>query len=421
MKLFITSALCFGGILIVLNFHVTRDEQIYLSSILDINRTNFTNSIDVQASQNFKTFTNLEGTPYNLEIKNSLEGYSGLKTNSSSLEVQPAEPFETPVNHEGTLNNVSQPLMTVLLLSSVGRSGSSFLGELLASQGNNIYLYEPIRALKPVQQTEVIIPNELGRYFRCHIPAILLDIGKNPYVSVRHPYTFGKKRSSVSVTVLEEICFQEPLRIIKTIRTRLRWMKKLLGDKDLNLKVIHLVRDPRGTSASMDELKWQMSTQDMCQRVGDDLKEREEIERLYPGRYFFIKYEDFCLDPYRKTSEIFRFLRGEKIQTSGTNNQLPFDTKPTTKITAQSFPDIPETVFRYLQSHVSVNIFSKNSPWTTARDSASHYQKWRYKISSQELLVVENHCQEVLNILGHKIFGVLQNVRNRSISLFTSG
>ncbi|KAG7155484.1 putative Sulfotransferase domain-containing protein 3, partial [Homarus americanus] len=125
--------------------------------------------------------------------------------------------------------NQTHNTQSVLVLTSVGRSGSSFLG-----------------------------------------------VGKSPSVSIKHPYTYGKTKGDVVLSRIIDYCKMEPLRIIKTIRTRLAWMKPLLDDKYLNLK---------------------------------DLEQRREMEQLYPDKYYFLKYEDLCRDPYGRTRDVFRFLK----------------------------------------------------------------------------------------------------------------
>ncbi|XP_047491512.1 carbohydrate sulfotransferase 3-like isoform X2 [Penaeus chinensis] len=199
---------------------------------------------------------------------------------------------------------------TVLLLSSVGRSGSSFLGEVLASQGRNIYFYEPVRAMPEEERVDsALVLAELRRYFHCELREGFLDLVKEPYKAARHPATKGKAQGQVSTEEVQRLCRKEPLRIIKTIRTRLQWAQELLDDAELNLKVIHLVRDPRGSTVSMAALDWKKGVEETCKAIQQDLQLKEEMERKYPDRYFFVKYEEYCLDPYSKTRQILRFLR----------------------------------------------------------------------------------------------------------------
>lgn len=157
---------------------------------------------------------------------------------------------------------------TVLLLSSVGRSGSSFLGEVLASQGRNMYFYEPVRAMPEGKWADrALVLAELRRYFHCELREGFLNLTKEPYKAARHPVTEGKARGQVSPEEVRRSCRREPLRIVKTIRTRLEWAQELLDDAELHLKVIHLVRDPRGSAVSMAAVDWGIGAEATCAKV----------------------------------------------------------------------------------------------------------------------------------------------------------
>ncbi|XP_042874665.1 uncharacterized protein LOC122254869 [Penaeus japonicus] len=233
---------------------------------------------------------------------------------------RPQEPPSSPLGEEGTTRKPNDHpdgsadpglRQAVLLLSSVGRSGSSFLGEVLASQGRNIYFYEPLRVMPERERADrALALAELRRYFHCEIRDEFLGWTKDPHTAARHPVTKGKARGQVSAGDVRRHCRREPLRIVKTIRTRLAWAQELLEDEELRLKVIHLVRDPRGNAVSMAAVNWNKGIADTCSAVLQDLQLKEEMQRKYPDRYFYVKYEEYCVDPYGKTREILRFLRG---------------------------------------------------------------------------------------------------------------
>ncbi|XP_071530737.1 carbohydrate sulfotransferase 1-like isoform X2 [Panulirus ornatus] len=336
-----------------------------------------------------------------------------------------------------------------LLVTSVGRSGSSFFGELLASHGGNIYFFEPVRALKQSFHNETLVRAEILRTFHCDIRQELINLDKYPYENIKHNYTRGKNKDEIELSKLNQICMKEPLRIVKSIRSRLSWTKQLLDEEDLDLKVIHLVRDPRGTYLSMAKVRWDVTPRSVCDKVLQDLKEREVMERLYPDRYFFVKYEDICRDPYGQARAIFRFLRGElngqnKYSDDHLNHRddpslhdatkggpmLPHQSKAEDKVALArvqtktkrrldpgSFSDLPKGVLAYLQSHTRVNVFAKKSPWTTVRDTPSIYQSWRKTITQMELTYLETQCREVIQTLRHRLFGTVDTARNLSISL----
>ena len=50
--------------------------------------------------------------------------------------------------------------------------------------------------------------------------------------------------------LVKKTCNLFPIRLIKTVRLRVRFVEPLLTDPDLALKIIVLVRDPRGVMRS---------------------------------------------------------------------------------------------------------------------------------------------------------------------------
>lgn len=279
----------------------------------------------------------------------------------------------------------------VLVLSSTGRSGSSFLAETLASRGRNVYLVEPVRSLPEAQrEDEHAVRDELQACFRCDLRWEFFHQGDRPSSSIRHPYTFKKDFKSVDFERIKGYCHQEPLRIVKTIRTRLAWVTELL-QVDPNLKVIHLVRDPRGSLKSAAKVNWQMDPKKTCSEVMEDLQARKEMEKIYPNRYLFVKYEDLARDPFKKTVDIFRFLRGKSVQ-------------------------LPKRVQKYLWKHTT-NWHKVQKPFGTHRPSEKIYQHWRNTISEAELNTYEAACGDVIHALGHRIFGSEKMARNLTLSL----
>ncbi|XP_047491242.1 uncharacterized protein LOC125040629 isoform X2 [Penaeus chinensis] len=357
---------------------------------------------------------------------------------------------------------------SVLLLSSVGRSGSSFLGEVLASQERNMYFYEPLRILRPSQRADgALVQAELRRYFGCEIPSAFLGSAKEPYKAVRHAVTKGRRE--VSVEEVRRRCGREPMRIVKTIRTRLEWTQELLDDEELNLKVIHLVRDPRGSTVSMAAVDWNTGVEGACSAVLRDLQLREEMQRKYPDKYFFVKYEEYCLDPYRKTREILRFLRGggdqgrdqkrdqrgylggdqgrdqerDRRRDEGEDQEGPLrgyqkedqkegeggdprggqsrDSSQTLEAEprpSSASEDLPAEVLLYLDSHVHLAPAARKTPWTTARDTSAVHQQWRRRITQAKLTKAEDACRDVLLRLNYRFFGSVDVARNMSLSVF---
>ncbi|XP_068216444.1 carbohydrate sulfotransferase 1-like isoform X2 [Palaemon carinicauda] len=427
-KLLILPVVCFGGLALFKNAHDVN--KILTSSVSAIVSKYREESVDENTfySDDYVNLK-LDNVPVSSPENRSQSGeipdeYTQVKIQPSSAENLKNISWgvhQTVANgvQEGKADPSIPKIKAILILSSVGRSGSSFLGEILASQGGNIYFFEPVRCLpNPNRVKKETILETLRMVFQCVIRDYLLNYGKLPGQTVRHPYVLENK-GSVTIDKIRSLCLQEPLRIIKTIRTRLEWTKELLEDKSLDLKVIHLVRDPRGSFTSMNKLDWGVAAQNMCTGLKSDLEARKEMEQRYPDKYHFIKYEDICLDPFGKTQELFRFLNGNATKTV-TGNKNSYPSKKTKTRRPHSYPDIPLRVFDYLQSHTKINLFSVKSAYGTQRDTSSHYQKWRYKIDQKILSEIELHCRDVIEMLGHRFFGTLKRARDMRIPLSNS-
>ncbi|CAL4137318.1 unnamed protein product, partial [Meganyctiphanes norvegica] len=107
---------------------------------------------------------------------------------------------------------------------------------------------------------------------------------------------------------LNAACRKQPIRVIKTIRTRVSWLPALLQDSSLNFKVIHLVRDPRASLISGWKRGWKTSAEKSCKDIGEDLINGQILKDTYPGRYLAVRYEDICAEPNIMAKIIYSFL-----------------------------------------------------------------------------------------------------------------
>lgn len=91
---------------------------------------------------------------------------------------------------------------------------------------------------------------------------------------------------------VSEICRKFPINLIKTVRiTNVSDINALISDNAIggSLKVILLVRDPRGTMASRRELKWCSnlncnSTNTFCGNMEKILIDSLDLKSEFPGK-----------------------------------------------------------------------------------------------------------------------------------------
>lgn len=179
--------------------------------------------------------------------------------------------------------------VNVLLLSSMGRSGSSFLGGLLSSLPGSFYFYEPLRRL---EEWKLLTPGVgvrgLKALFTCNLtePVRSALTARNSRKSTLHDVRWCSSSSACfSAEALEAACRRKRFRVVKTIRSRVSWLPELLKDAEANLRVIHLVRDPRGSITSVRKAGWfSAEPQTYCERMRTDIRDGMQAQRQFPGK-----------------------------------------------------------------------------------------------------------------------------------------
>ncbi|XP_047498078.1 carbohydrate sulfotransferase 5-like [Penaeus chinensis] len=276
----------------------------------------------------------------------------------------------------------------VLLMAPVGRSGSTWLGKMLSLlHPEGLYLYEPeymlTRSGSPVIREDEAVSLIAG-LFNCKITEEFVEWMKSmPDIRTVYRHTFTTRVcrrldwGCLQADQLARLCGETKYRLIKTIRLRLSWIRRLLAAPDLNLKVAFLLRDPRASLASRKRLGWSMGARELCPRIEEDLGHVAELERLFPDRFFFLKYEDACWEPYGSALSIYRFLIGEGVAA------------------------LPEVWRSYLDQ-------------TASRTEA---EEWRKEVDGATLEEVEESCGRVIDFLGYSHFASTREMRNLTIPL----
>ena len=147
-----------------------------------------------------------------------------------------------------TLLSQESDLIRNILIATSWRSGSSFLGELLAQYPGTFYYFEPLHyyAQKVTAQSSVIREEEfLETLFRCqfgdtnrgfleHVQEknnsfLLSSRNKRLWDSCQLFPDHERLEVCFSEEYLNTVCPRFPLRLIKTVRLRVRRTRKLLG------------------------------------------------------------------------------------------------------------------------------------------------------------------------------------------------
>jgi hypothetical protein len=140
---------------------------------------------------------------------------------------------------------------------------------------------------------------ELGDYYWC----------VNPKTSTKGQIENVKK----CITLLHKRCIQSKSRTIKTIRLPVAMAGKLLEWLP-NLKIIYLIRDPRGILNSWfeqminDGKNASSAAQKLCQSMSSDLSAYRDLQYCHRNRITRIIYEDMCQNPFVIVPKLYEFL-----------------------------------------------------------------------------------------------------------------
>ncbi|XP_063044251.1 carbohydrate sulfotransferase 1-like [Engraulis encrasicolus] len=342
---------------------------------------------------------------------------------------------------------------THILVLATTRSGSSFVGQLLNQHSDVFYLFEPLyhvqTALIPrlshsrnAADRRVMLGASrdlLRSLYGCDLHFLESYIKPPPANHTTDKLfrrgasralcsqpvcdAFGpsdtnveegdcvKKCTNLNMTLAAESCRERRHTAIKIVRVpEIGDLRALVEDPRLNLKVIQLVRDPRGILSSRIETFrdtyrlwriWRATGRkpynlDLTQltMVCDDFLSSVSTGLSHPywlkGKYMIVRYEDLARNPLQKTKEMYDYLG------------LPMD----------------KNVVDWIQANTrgSNELLAKHK-YGTVRDSAANAESWRLKLSIEMVDYTQTVCQKILNILGYKSVKTADELKNMSLSL----
>ncbi|KAG0728297.1 Carbohydrate sulfotransferase 3 [Chionoecetes opilio] len=293
--------------------------------------------------------------------------------------------------------------LVVLVLSSMPRGGSTLLVELLSTIQESVVLFEPLWFIEKIKcfEDEACLTTYLADVFSCSFKEDFETWLKGKglffhYFNEQARHCLAEKNEAKATCLkdmnLRALCAAAPVVLVKVIRARLALLHNMLEDTLINLKVIHLTRDPRGSLNSIVRFGWNSDPQSRCGDLEDDLKTFEKVRQVFPSRVMQVRYEQLCLAPEATTRDIFSFLYANAT--------------------------LPGPVSGFLAQHMLSGVKKKGN-MSTFKNSTQEFQAWRLKISENQLKVIEKEptCQWSIKHMGHALFGSLAAANNLSLPL----
>ncbi|XP_017069864.2 carbohydrate sulfotransferase 1 [Drosophila eugracilis] len=220
-----------------------------------------------------------------------------------------------------TLETGGQPIRSMLV--TFRGSGALTLLDNLAHQPGCYQHYAPLiayesRSTSELEQGRAL--DELEALYNCNYnksEKMILNGMRSPVFR-----RFYGAQYKICLTYSQEICWDRetmaaicklhPFINMAVYNMRLKYLATLLERQELNLRILLMVRDPRGTIYSRLSNNWCTTEKDceaeaLCSDMVSDYQVVETLTKFYPHRFSIIRYEDLVLHPEESIKLVFDF------------------------------------------------------------------------------------------------------------------
>ncbi|CAH1249238.1 CHST1 [Branchiostoma lanceolatum] len=321
---------------------------------------------------------------------------------------------------------------TAVIVLTQMRSGSTFVGEIFNQHPDAFYFFEPVWALEhhkdkaynssewqlklleglskcefePIRDIMhfYLTTKELGVMKTCRAIDTMCDGYRNKTAKWPGRCPIPKNQF---IEVLEKNCLKNKFTAIKTIRlNNITLFKPLTEDKELNFKIVQLVRDPRAIIAS--RLALVKNNVSVTKQLHDDV-DRAEVRAVCDWmttnmqpyreksdwlrkRYALVRYEDVGLDPMTTMARFYKLIN------------IPMS----------------KDVSKWLGSHTktSKRIKDRKDPFGTKKDPEKTANEWRNRLSFEQVKIIQSECKEAMTLFNYKFVESHNELKELSISLY---
>ncbi|XP_076119509.1 carbohydrate sulfotransferase 6 [Alosa pseudoharengus] len=332
--------------------------------------------------------------------------------------------------HQSPMSTPSPPAQRkvhVLLLSS-WRSGSSFLGQVFSQHPSVFYLMEPAWHVwmtlgRGARSLRMGVRDLLHQVLQCDLS--VMDSYMPPERNVSRLFMWSHSRALCSppactltprnafsnqtecqkhcdsrgLAKAEEACRSYSHVVLKEVRLfELESLYPLLRDPSLDLRIVHLVRDPRAVWRSRDKSagsfyrdnavvleqgdgKGLEAQYRVMQEVCRSHVRMHETALLKPpdflrGRYKMVRYEDLARDTLAQVEAIYRFTGLEMTQ------------------------QLKDWIFRI--THGKGKGTTKESFQITSRNAEDVSRAWRTTVPYEKVRRIQEVCKGAMSLLGYR-------------------
>lgn len=311
-----------------------------------------------------------------------------------------------------------RPKKKVVIISTRYRSGSTFTGEMFNQNPNYFFTFEPLHSFKrKVLGFASLSDAEKGNRRRALLESIFLCNHNTDYRPAPNflsmtkavsrftgcpiPETLGKKLEPecsakakaviAQLWLVPELCSKYKYSAVKTIRANISDLVPLLDHDQLDVKIIQLIRDPRGMFRSwfpklnnndeeaLKKLKRNVSS--TCKQLLMNFYDGERLRQIRPDRYMLLRYEDLAANPVEVVKAMYSF--------SGT--------------------ELHNNVLRWIHFNTGqseqLNAKKVQRRFGTFRtDSRSTATKWKSDLPYSAIRIIEDNCREFILNAGYNLF-----------------
>lgn len=275
------------------------------------------------------------------------------------------------------------------LIISTWRSGTTFLGEVLNAVPGNFYHYEPllnygIIQIRGTPESDKALKS-IKKMFQCDFSDMedYFEYGKSHWHQFSHntrlwDHCKYKKELCIDANFTSRFCKLFPFQSMKVVRVRLRLIKELLEDKELNLKVILLIRDPRGVLQSRQHRNFCQPSPDcwkpelLCADMISDYVAAGRLIQQFPDKFLALRYEELALTPDSTSYDLLKFLR----------------------------LGITQSVDEFLHSHTNIEVAGVSSTFRVSRDVPF---RWKNVLDFDYVDEIQMTCKEAMSLWGYRM------------------